>query len=59
MRRDTNKMGDLKFKEEDLPKILTALQDARFRKETCSVTIHFAADGGVISVVLEGKKKYK
>ena len=52
-------MSDVKFKEEDLPKILTAVQEARIRKETCAVIVHFSADGGVISVVLEAKKKFK
>lgn len=50
---------DSKFVQEDLPKILNALNDARARGETCAVTVQFAGDGGVISVVLEGKKKYK
>lgn len=48
-----------KFHEEDLPKILTAVKEARELKQSCTVIIAIAPDGGVLSVMLEAKKKYK
>jgi len=48
-----------KFTSEDLPKILAALQNAHEAKAAGSVIIHFADNGGVISVLQEIKKKYK
>jgi len=48
-----------KFTAEDLPKILAALHNAHEAKAAGSVIIHFADNGGVISVLQEIKKKYK
>lgn len=48
-----------KFHKEDLPKILSAMQEGHTRGESCSVLVVFASDGGVISVTLEAKKKFK
>jgi hypothetical protein len=48
-----------KFETEDAPKIWRALKEGHERKETCSVTVQFADNGGVISVMLKAEKKFK
>lgn len=48
-----------KFEREDLPRIHAALQVARERKEACSIKIDISENGGVISVVLEAKRRFK
>ena len=48
-----------KFEEQDLPKILAALHTAHEGKQLARVIIDFAADGGVLSVQLESKRKFK
>jgi hypothetical protein len=50
---------DDKFETQDLPKILAAIHNARQAKSSGSVTIHFSENGGVISVLMETKKKFK
>jgi hypothetical protein len=51
--------SDKKFHEQELPRILQAIKDARDRKENACLTIQFSHDGGVIAVTLEAKKLYK
>lgn len=48
-----------KFEREDLPKILAALHKAKHASAPGTVTVSFAADGGVISVTRELKEKIK
>lgn len=48
-----------KFEEEDLPKILAALQRARDFKSPGRVTVEFSGDGGVIAIVVEPKIRVK
>lgn len=48
-----------KFESEDLPKILAALKRAHEAGQTSRVTVEFSADGGVISVLMESKQKFK
>ena len=50
---------DTKFESEDLPKILAALHNARQSKAKATVTVHIAANGGVIAILLETKKSFK
>lgn len=55
----SEKVKSEKFHKEDLPKIIAAMQEAHTRGEACSVLTVFAADGGMISLTLEAKKKFK
>jgi hypothetical protein len=48
-----------KFHEADLPKILEAIKEARELNIPSTVTIVFAANGGVISIRRDSKKDYK
>lgn len=48
-----------KFQEEDLPRILAALQNARTAKAAGSVRVEFGDNGGVIAIMQEIKRKYK
>lgn len=48
-----------KFHEQDLPKILEALRDAKDAGRASTVIINFSANGGVISIRLDSKKDYK
>lgn len=48
-----------KFGEQDLPKILAALETARTAGVRGSVTIQFDDKGGVLSVIHETKKTFK
>jgi len=50
--------GD-KFMAEDLPRIHAALERARTVKAASRVTIDVAENGGIISILLETKKKFK
>jgi hypothetical protein len=50
---------DVKFEQEDLPKIHAALSTARQAKASAKVTIDIADNGGVIAVHLETKRKFK
>lgn len=52
-------MSEKKFEENDLPKILLALQKARDAKSPSKVTVDFSADGGVIGILFEPKIKIK
>jgi hypothetical protein len=52
-------MKELKFENDDLPKILAALETARKAGAKGSVTVQFDANGGVLSVVHETKKSFK
>jgi hypothetical protein len=51
--------ADTKFEQEDLPKIHAALEIARKAKAPSKLTVDLAESGGVISVLLEIKKKFK
>lgn len=48
-----------KFEEQDLPKILAALQTAKTSKQNARVIIDFTENGGVIGIQLESKRKFK
>lgn len=50
---------DQKFMQEDLPKILDAIKDARESRRPSRVTIEVTDTGGINSVQVESKKKYK
>ena len=48
-----------KFHEEDLPKILQAIKDAHDSGENARIVIDLAANGGVLGIEVEKKKRYK
>ena len=48
-----------KFEELDLPKILAALQKAREAKAPSRLIVDVADTGGIISVMLETKRRFK
>jgi hypothetical protein len=52
-------MKEVKFENDDLPKILAALETARTAGAKGSVTVQFDQNGGVLSVVHETKKSFK
>ena len=48
-----------KKQQEDAMKIMAAVIDARERGETSRLTVEFADNGGVVSITVESKKRYK
>jgi hypothetical protein len=48
-----------KFNDQDLPKILAALETARKAGAKGSVIVQFDQNGGVLSVVHEAKRTFK
>lgn len=54
-----DKKGEEKFLEEDLPKIHAAVERARKARANSKVTIDVAENGGIISISLETKSKFK
>lgn len=48
-----------KFETEDLPKILAALKRAHEARVPSTVTIDFAHDGGVQTVFVTSKERFK
>lgn len=48
-----------KFEQVDLPKILAALHKARAAKLSGRVTVDFADNGGVLTIQLELKQRFK
>lgn len=51
--------GPDKFTSEDLPKILTAVKEAREAGMNSQVVVSVAANGGIISVIRKSEKNYK
>jgi hypothetical protein len=54
-----DKKGDEKFMEEDLPKIHAAVERARRARANAKVIIDVAENGGIISISMETKSKFK
>lgn len=48
-----------KFEKEDLPKILMAIQECRKSGEFSRLLVDFSPNGGVLTINVEKKKKYK
>ena len=44
---------------EDTHKILLAVEEARRKQESCCLKIEFSDNGGVMTIILESKKRYK
>lgn len=53
-------MTDREIKQqEDAAKIMSAVIDARERNEPSRLIVDFSDNGGVLSIVVESKKRYK
>lgn len=57
--RSVDSKSEEKFIQEDLPKIHAALDRARAGKVPAKVTVEVSEGGGIISILLESKKKFK
>lgn len=55
----TASAADEKFEKDDLPKIHAAIERARQGGTPAKVIVDVSETGGIISILLESKKKFK
>lgn len=44
---------------DDMRRIMIAVQEAKQRLESCCLKIEFSDNGGMLTIILESKKRYK